>query len=554
MAPSMHNDSVVTLPVIQQYKLVVDPQTTGQERQPRDASFWLVFLGIGFATMITALEWSAVSNALPTIVQDLHGSSFIWVGSAYTLAGTAFIPLSGGLSQIFGRRIVVLSSLAIMALGSALCGSAQSMTHLIAGRTVQGLGGGGISATTAIIISDLVPLSERGLYNGLIGIAWAMAGSMGPIVGGALAQNGQWRWLFYLNLPICGVAAIIMIFCLRVQTPPGTLREKLRRVDWLGTFLVIAATAACVIGLTWSGIQYSWTSAPVLAPLIIGIVGMVAFITYECIFPEYPLVPSALLSTITGISGYMQTFLLPIVMIGIIYYIPVYLQACKGASPIGAGVDMLSFSLIVAPVGLLGGALVNRTGGYRAPLWTAWVALMVGTGLLITLDADTPLGHTIGFIAPCALGCGLLAFSTYFPVLAPLHVSQNGLAIAFFMFLRNFAMVWGVTIGGTVLQNELPKHLPAAFAAQFPEGTVIAYATIPTISSLPEPLRTEVRQAFAASLKVVWEVLLGVGGLGLASSLAMKALPLHTAVDDKWALQQKEKGSVDSLSTLGTAV
>ncbi|TFY63949.1 hypothetical protein EVJ58_g2941 [Rhodofomes roseus] len=527
----MHNDSVVTLPVIQQYKLVVDPQTTGQERQPRDASFWLVFLGIGFATMITALEWSAVSNALPTIVQDLHGSSFIWVGSAYTLAGTAFIPLSGGLSQIFGRRIVVLSSLAIMALGSALCGSAQSMTHLIAGRTVQGLGGGGISATTAIIISDLVPLSERGLYNGLIGIAWAMAGSMGPIVGGALAQNGQWRWLFYLNLPICGVAAIIMTFCLRVQTPPGTLREKLRRVDWLGTFLVIAATAACVIGLTWSGIQYSWTSAPVLAPLIIGIVGMVAFITYECIFPEYPLVPSALLSTITGISGYMQTFLLPIVMIGIIYYIPVYLQACKGASPIGAGVDMLSFSLIVAPVGLLG-----------------------GTGLLITLDADTPLGHTIGFIAPCALGCGLLAFSTYFPVLAPLHVSQNGLAIAFFMFLRNFAMVWGVTIGGTVLQNELPKHLPAAFAAQFPEGTVIAYATIPTISSLPEPLRTEVRQAFAASLKVVWEVLLGVGGLGLASSLAMKALPLHTAVDDKWALQQKEKGSVDSLSTLGTAV
>jgi len=178
---------------------------------------------------------------------------------------------------------------------------------------------------------------------------------------------------------------------------------------------------------------------------------------------------------------------------------------------------------------------------------------MVGTGLLITLDADTPLGHAIGFLVPCALGCGLLAFSTYFPVLAPLHVSQNGLAIAFFMFLRNFALVWGVTIGGTVLQNELQKHLPPAFAAQFPEGTVIAYATIPAISSLPEPMRTEVREAFAASLKVIWEVLLAVAGLGFFSSLLMKAVPLHSAVDDQWGLQQQQE-SKDSVSTSTTAV
>ncbi|KAH9918458.1 iron permease [Fomitopsis serialis] len=553
MTTGTHDNSLVSLPDAKESKLALASKAVDQERQPLDARFWLVFLGIGIATMITALELSAVSVALPTITQDLHGSSFIWVGSAYTLAGTAFIPLSGGLSQIFGRRIVILSSLAIMALGSALCGSAKNMTHMIAGRTVQGLGGGGISATTAIIISDLVPLSERGIYNGLIGIAWAMASGIGPIVGGALAQKGQWRWLFYLNIPICGVAGAIMILFLRVRAPPGTLKEKVRRIDWLGTFLVIAATTACVIGLTWSGVQYSWSSAPVLAPLIIGLVGMVVFIMYECIFPEHPLVPSALLSTITGISGYMQTFLMPVVMIGVIYYIPVYLQACKGASAIGSGVDALSFSLVIAPIGLLGGAFVNRTGGYRVPLWTAWIILMVGTGLLITLDADTPLGHTIGFLVPCALGCGLLAFSTYFPVLAPLHVSQNGLAIAFFMFLRNFAMVWGVTIGGTVLQNELQRHLPPTFIAQFPEGTVVAYATIPAIASLPEPLRTEVREAFAASLKVVWEVLLAVGGLGFVSSLFMKAVPLHTAVDDQWGLQQQPE-SDNSISTTTTAV
>ena len=145
-----------------------------------------------------------------------------------------------------------------------------------------------------------------------------------------------------------------------------------------------------------------------------------------------------LLSTLTGISGYVQTFVMPVVFIGVVCksyhqpcfttqhptilytdYVPVYLQACKGASAIGSGVDVLSFSLVLAPIGLLGGALVTRTGSYRPPLWFAWVALMVGVGLLISLDADSPLGHTIGFLVPSALGIGILAFSTYFPVLAP---------------------------------------------------------------------------------------------------------------------------------------
>lgn len=144
-----------------------------------------------------------------------------------------------------------------------------------------------------------------------------------------------------------------------------------------------------------------------------------------------------LLSTLTGISGYIQTFVMPVVFIGIVCksvvtscimnqpqtyytdYVPVYLQACKGASAIGSGVDVLSFSLILAPVGLLGGALVTRTGSYRPPLWIAWVVLMVGVGLLMRLDASSPLGHAIGFLVPSALGIGILAFSTYFPVLAP---------------------------------------------------------------------------------------------------------------------------------------
>ncbi|KAI0308846.1 iron permease [Amylostereum chailletii] len=503
----------------------------------RDFRFWLVFLAIATSTIITALELSAVSTALPDIIHDLNGTTFVWVGSAYTLSATAFIPLSGGLAQIFGRKLVILGSLLIMAIGSALSGAASSMNFLIAARTVQGLGGGGISATTAIIISDLIPLKERGVFNGLIGIAWAVSSGVGPLVGGGLAQAGQWRWLFYLNIPICGAAALLFVLFLRVPTPPGSWNEKFARVDWFGNAPVIAATTSCCIALTWSGIEHAWSSAPVLVPLILGLLGLAAFIIYEALVPKYPVVPFSLMSTITGVSGYLQTFILPVVMLGMIYYVPVYFQACKGASPIATGVDQLPFAFVQAPVGILAGASVTKSGKYRPQLWLSWVFVMVGMGLYTTLDENSPRSHSVGFLAIVALGTGILVTTTYFPVLAPLPISSNGLALAYFMFLRNFAQVWGVTIGGTILQNQLKKRLPEEFLRQFPGGTVIAYATIPLISQLPDELKAQVRAAFADSLRIVWFVLLGIAGFGFLCSLPMKQLRLHTEVDKDWALQ-----------------
>ena len=231
--------------------------------------FWLSFIAVVVCSVLSALDITAVSTALSTITHDLNvGDKFVWVGAAYGLAAAAIVPFTGRLADIFGRRPTMMGCVFAFFLGSALSGSAQNMDWLIAARStssfctfsplshvnvcaaVQGIGGGGIFNLATIVISDLVPLAERGTYQGLLVLAWGIAAACGPIIGGAFAENATWRWLFCefvlspllcvlsnisrrpdLNLPLCGIAFFLVMIYLRVRTPGGSVREKLLRID-----------------------------------------------------------------------------------------------------------------------------------------------------------------------------------------------------------------------------------------------------------------------------------------------------------------------------------
>ncbi|KAJ3556504.1 hypothetical protein NM688_g1993 [Phlebia brevispora] len=510
------------------------------EKKAKGLGFWLIVVSLCMSLFLSALEMTSVSNALPIIVQDLHGEDFVWVGSAYALASTALLPASGGLAEAFGRRATMLMALGLFALGSALCGAAQSMNMLIGARAVQGMGGGGILSLTSIILSDLVPLKDRGLYNGLIGLTWGFASAIGPLIGGALAQNGKWRWLFYLNLPICGVAAAFVLAFLKLRTPAGTLREKILRIDWIGIMIITASTVSCVIALTWAGIRYPWSSPKVLAPLILGVVGLGVFLLYEAYLAQNPIVPAKLLANRTSVSGYLQTFLTPIVSLTAIYYSAIYGQACKGHSPIHTAVDFLGISVALGPAVVASGVSIGITKVYRPQIWIGWIILAVASGVMSTLNVDSRIAEIAGLPILLGVGLGMLMSATYFPVLAPLPVSENAHALAFFAFCRSFAGVWGITIGGTILQNQLSQKLPAQFLAQFPGGAEIAFSVIPTIAMLPEPLKREVQDIFASGISRIWYVMAGVSAAGFVVSLFMKGLPLHTEVDDKWGMSEEK--------------
>ncbi|KAH0828707.1 Mfs1.2 [Lanmaoa asiatica] len=506
----------------------------------KSLKFRLVFASMCICLFLSALEVSSVSTALPTIANTLHASQFTWVGSAYALASTAFLPTSGGLAQTFGRRPTILMTIGFFALGSGICGGAKSMNMLIAGRIIQGLGGGGIQSLTEIILADLVTLRERGAYVGLYGFTWCVATSMGPVVGGSLAARGQWRWLFYLNLPISLVACVSVFFLLDLPIPPGGYRDKFMRMDWIGNLLVISSTIAYTIGLTWGGITAPWSSATVLVPLVLGFFGLSVFIAYEATLARWPLVPISIMTNLTSISGYIQTFCSTVTTLTVGFYYPVYFQACKGASPVASGIYSLAFASL-GPAGIATGLSVQATRRYRPQMWIGWTISIIGLGLLSTIDATDSLSKSAGYLVLFGWGIGMLSATPMFPIQALLPVTQNAPALAFMWFIRSFAIVWGITIGSTVLQNELAKKLPALFIQSLPQGTAIMYALIPQLSTLPPQTRLEIQVAFASSLAVLWRVSAVVNGAGLVASLFMRGLPLNNTLDADWAANDEKE-------------
>ncbi|KIJ30066.1 hypothetical protein M422DRAFT_268422 [Sphaerobolus stellatus SS14] len=344
---------------------------------------------------------------------------------------------------------------------------------------------------------------------------------------------------------------VFVTIFLRVKRPEGSVSDKLSRVDWFGNLLVICGTTLAIIGLTWGGSRFPWNSAQVLAPLIIGLSLIAAFIVYEAKVAKEPTIPWEIISNRVSFSGYWATMIHGMTSIAIIYYLPVYFQAALLSSPLRSAVQMLSTAVIIAPLAFVAGATVQVTKRYIPVNIIGWIITIVGFGVLSLLTATSVTAQWVGYQIIVSAGVGMLFTSTVFPILAPHPVNRSASALAFFSFIRSFAQAWGITLSSTVLQNELKKNLPEAFLSRFPDGLQIAFAAIPHIKSLPEPLRTQVREAFADSMSTVWKVMIGISGLGLLSVLLLKEIPLQQTTNETYGLRNdKEEHDVEPVAVI----
>ncbi|MFG1661013.1 MDR family MFS transporter [Micromonospora chersina] len=472
----------------------------------------LLMLGLMTGMLLAALDQTIVGTALPTIVGELGGiNHYSWVVTAYLLASTASTPLYGKMADLYGRRPVFLFSIGTFLLGSLLAGLSQNMNQLIVTRGVQGIGAGGLLTLAFTIISDVVPPRERGRYQGLFGAVFGIASVAGPLVGGYFAET-NWRWIFYINVPLAVLAIVVCYHVMRLV--PFQRREH--SVDWVGAGLLVAGVSCLLLALSWGGNEYAWGSGVIIGLLVAGAVLGVLFVLQEARVKE-PILPLRLFRSPTFALANSAGFVLGLVMFGSIIFIPLYLQIVKGASPTRSGLLMLPMMAGIIFTSIITGRAMSRIGRYKWFPVAGAAVLVAGMLLFRQLQVATSLWVAFGFMVVIGVGLGLCMQSLILGVQNSVDPRDLGAGTSSATFFRSLGGSFGVAILGAVLSSrltsELAGRLPAAIAQLPPDqraavaasgGADISINDPATIMALPGPVRGAIQASFVESLHLVF--------------------------------------------------
>jgi MFS family permease len=511
--------------------------------------FYLILIALSFICFLSSLDGSIIAIALPRITQDLSGAdNYVWIANSFLVAQTVIQPPCAQICNIFGRRWPLIFLIAVFALGSGVAGGAKDVTSIIAGRTVQGLGSGGIFMLVELIICDLVPLRERGKYLGMVMSSSAIGAIIGPVVGGALA-TANWRWIFYLNLPIAGVTMIIMAIFLRLRhRKEPSWKRALLRIDWIGNALFVTSLCSLLIGLIFGGTVFPWSSWRVVLPIVLGAIGWISFHVYEWKPPKFcaePSIPSHIFGNRTSNAAFYIDFVSAMLLQWVCFFWPIYFQGVKGTSPLKAGIYFIPFEAFLIIIAAVAGGILSKLGHYRPLHLLGFSLSILGPGLNIMLTATTPKITWVVFQALDAIGRAFLLPTVLPAVLASLSDKDTASATGMYSFLRSFGFIWGVTIPGIIFNTQFDRHSSRISDAQIRQemGGGRAYERVSGayVQSLTPSLQAEVVSVYLEALKAVWIGAVAFGVTGILAVLVEKHIPLRTEMTTEFGIDHGVK-------------
>ncbi|ORY08997.1 major facilitator superfamily domain-containing protein [Clohesyomyces aquaticus] len=514
-------------------------------------------------TLVVALDATTLSVALPTISMTLNGTALeaYWTGTSFLLASTIVQPTVKSISHSFGRLMMIQFSLVVFIAGSLAAALAPSFTVLILGRTIQGIGAGGLVVLSEVLITDLVPLRERGIYYGYISATWAVGSVCGPLLGGALTEivsvdemklggavaYGGWRLIFWFNIPIAMITLVVMPLLLRLKAPMAgaSLKEKLVSVDWIGALLLTVSTTAILLAVTSGGVQFPWKTWHNLLLLLGGVCVFMAWVSWCILTPHpNPSINMRIFGNQTAAASYLGIYIQGINLYCLLYYLPLYYEACHSMTPLKSGIALLPEMLTVAPIAFGAGIRVSKIGKYRWCVHIGWMMTTIGLGIMCLLDQDShPSTWVVINILP-GVGFGLLFPGLEFAIQAAAGQGDVADAATMYNFIRALGQATGVAIGGAIFQNQFTKefsfHLKdysvvVESASQYTKDPV---ALIGMLATMAAPIRRQLEMTYAGSLKTVWAVNAGLAGMALLVSLFTKELSLNEALQSQQGLRE----------------
>lgn len=505
----------------------------------------LLFAGLMVTMLLASLNQTVLSTALPTIVGELDGVDHMtWVITSYILASTIVMPVYGSISDRLGRKPVLVAAIVLFLAGSVVGALASGIGVLIAGRVLQGLGGGGLMILSQAAIADVVPARDRGKYMGLMGAVFAVSSVAGPLLGGWLTEGPGWRWAFWMNLPLGALAIAATVAFLHLPAPRAAHRP---RIDYLGMALIAAATTAVVLVCTWGGTTYEWAS-PQIIGLSVGAVVLAALFVFAESRAESPVMPLALFKDRSFVLTTVAALMIGVAMFGAVGYMPTYIQMVSGVNATEAGLLMIPMMGAILVASTFSGQRVSKTGRYKAFPIVGSIVMGVGLVLLSSMQVDTATWVMCVYLAVLGFGIGLGMQILTLIVQNAFPAKVVGTATASINYFRQVGATIGSAIVGSVFASRLATLMQEKFTGLGDTvgagGPGMKSLTPAMVNGLPDAVRTPIVESYNEALLPIFLFMVPLAVIAVVALWFLREKPLSETIEHEILAESLAEGQL----------